>query len=35
VEFRRVPFDVHELLAAYREIGIPDAESYVAEWKTA
>ena len=35
VEFRRVPFDVHELLAAYRSSGIPNAEWHVSQWKTA
>jgi len=35
VEFRRVPFDVQELLAAYRASGMPHGESYVSQWKTA
>jgi predicted phosphodiesterase len=34
VEFRRVPFDVRELLAAYRESGIPRAEWHASQWKT-
>jgi predicted phosphodiesterase len=34
VEFRRVPFDVQELLAAYRTSGMPYAEEYAAKWKT-
>ncbi len=34
VDFRRVPFDVQELLEACRRSGMPDAESYVAQWKT-
>jgi predicted phosphodiesterase len=35
VEFRRVPFDVQKLLAAYRSSGMPHAESYAAQWKPA
>jgi putative phosphoesterase len=35
VEFRRVPFDVNELLAAYRASGMPDAEWHVSQWKRA
>jgi predicted phosphodiesterase len=35
VEFRRVPFDVQKLLAAYHASGMPDAEWHVSQWKTA
>lgn len=34
VEFRRVPFDVATLLAAYRDSGMPGAEHSSAQWKT-
>ena len=33
-EFRRVPFDVDRLLAAYRDSAMPHAEHYAAQWKT-
>jgi predicted phosphodiesterase len=34
VEFRRVAFDLGELLAAYRGSGMPHAEWYASQWKT-
>jgi hypothetical protein len=34
VEFRRVPFDVQQLLDVYRSSGMPHAESYASQWKT-
>ena len=35
VEFRRVPFDVEKLLDRYRRSGMPHAEWYMSQWKTA
>ena len=33
VEFRRIPFDVDELIAAARAKGFPDFERWAAQWK--
>jgi predicted phosphodiesterase len=33
VEFRRVPFDVEELIAAARTAGFPDVDRYAAMWQ--
>jgi predicted phosphodiesterase len=35
VDFRRVPFDVRKLLDVYRSSGMPHAEWYASQWKTA
>ncbi len=35
VDFRRVPFDVQKLLEVYRSSGMPHAEWYASQWKTA
>jgi predicted phosphodiesterase len=34
VDFRRIPFDVEELLAAARATDFPDVERYAAQWRT-
>ena len=35
VEFRRVPFDAQEVSAAIRASGMPYADDFAAQWKTA
>jgi hypothetical protein len=33
LEFRRIPFDVHSLITAYRESGRPYAEEAIAQYR--
>jgi putative phosphoesterase len=33
VEFRRIPFDVEELIAAARAVDFPDVDHWAAQWK--